>query len=411
MAPSVKRTLALWLCTAALLGCAKPTREKIDRWRTAEHGEEPLQHLLADAQADPDLRARAAAALVARGETDVVVHGVPGRTAVVDALIPILAADATPPSALQVPTSGQIAAKDALFALRPIATPAQRDALDDRLAEWLGAFYEGRAPLGASSGEVILRAIGPRAAPRLLAAVRELVGKGDATHYVLIKDELLRGLALAGPDGISFLLDLVEKPDSADETLPVRAMQALAATTPDVAPALARLVAIAADPRQPGENGNLAFDLIASTGRAHCLPPLAELARSTDAVRVWSAVEHGLDCAGADGVAPMAEALPLDRDYPKDIIEKYFWAHVVALGPPALAPARAMLRSPSWIARLTGVEVLAKLGSAGDSDLVRALGGDAAPLRGWTARYGRPPSLGSEAIAVADRLEKRQERK
>jgi len=195
-----------------------------------------------------------------------------------------------------------------------------------------------------------------------------------------------------------------------DATLAGRAMQALGAAFLErhadpaaLVPVVPRLAALAADPKQPGENGNLAFDLIARTGKDHCLLPLAKLARSHDPVRSWSAVQHGLACAGVDGIQPMAEALPTDRDYDPAIIEKYFWKDAAALGTGAATPARTLLGSASWVARLTGAELLAKLGTPSDAQLLRTLAKDSAPLRGWTV-----PTVGAEATKLADRLEKVQ---
>ena len=108
--------------------------------------------------------------------------------------MPRLWADCKLTDELQKPTEKQIAAKDALFSLRDGAGPATRELIDGYLVDWLAGYYEGRAPLGLHSGEKILRTIGARAAPKLLAAGRKIVADpGTATEVAKFSDELLEG--------------------------------------------------------------------------------------------------------------------------------------------------------------------------------------------------------------------------
>jgi hypothetical protein len=315
-----------------------------------------------------------------------------------------------------------VAAKDALFELRARATGSVRDAIDAHLVEWMTGYYEGRAALGRHRGEAVIAAVGERAAPALRATLEHTLAEAppSAQRFVPVGDELLRGLSLAGGAGISTLLDLAERKLGTahpDETLRVRAIGALHETyvqrtqpTAPLVPFLSRLEAIAADVKGPAASANYAFELISATGSPSCLGPLATLAAHADMNRVWVAVTLGLACAGADGVVPMVEALPTDREYDPDIIEKYLWAAIAKLGPSAAPPARALLSSSSWLARVTGVRVLLHVGDTSDATRIRNLESDAAPLhmlRGNDTKGAPSATVGEEARRVADKLEQK----
>jgi len=406
------------------LACDTPTRERIDHWRGTRDGAERLAEALSSTDVPADLRARAALHLVALGATPVAVTALRRQPApaVLDALIPLLAADARVASELQVPTPGQVAAKDALFELRPLATPVQRDLIDGHLAEWLTGYYEGRSALGRHSGREILLVVGARAAPGLTAALDAVLGQRapSKNSFVAVRDELLEGLALAGSPGVAVLLDLAQRKRGArpaDATLPTRAMRALGSVyverDTDRKPLLAsldRLEAMAADTHTPPAIANLAFDLIAATGPPHCLLHLTTLARHADAIRVWVALRKGLDCAGVDAVVPLAEALRPERDFDPAELDRFFWAPVAALGPGAAVPARALIASGNWLARLTGVKVLEKVGTRSDAERLRGIASDSTTLR-WSRDHDTKwasPTLGAEAARVADQLEKKQ---
>jgi hypothetical protein len=444
VAVAVATAVGIGLAVAAattVVACDQPSRENIEKWRHTERGPGKLRDALGDRSLAAELRAAAAESLVAIDRTDDVrdalAHAASAdREKVLDALLPLLWNDCKVADQMTAPTPAQITAKDALFTLRALATPHQQTAIDGYLADWLGGYYEGRAPLGLHHGEKIVRVLDGRIAPKLIDDAREILtrpeqGKGK---YLVVTKVLLGGIAVSGaPAAVDFLLDLAEgkgpRRDYPDKDLPVRAMDALGGAYLDerehLAPgplvhALDRLQRIAASTEQPGANVNIAFELLAATGKTNCLKPLQELERSRDVVRTWEAAQMGLRCAGTEAVQPMAEGLPPDRDYERGILSKYFWDNITSLGPAAAPPARALLRSPSWVARLTGVEVLDKLGTAADADGVRALAKDATKLRGWWGKTQKgerasertganqpEPTLGQVAQEVADRLEKK----
>jgi hypothetical protein len=419
MSMRVALTTLLFALAAA---CDSPTRERVDRWRGTVDGAQKLAAAVADADVEPSLRGRAAAHLVALGEAAAVMKAL-GPTpppAVVEAVAAALWSDARIASELQVPTPGQVAAKDALFDLRAVATGASRDTIDTHLTEWVTGFYEGRADLGRHRGDAVLSAVGARAAPPLRAALDDVLAAAapDAQRFTAVHAQLLAGLSLAGAPGIATLLDLTERKLAArhpDETLRVRAIAALHETyvrrarpTDALVPFLPRLAAIAGDVKAPPTAANMAFDLIAATRAPHCLPPLAGLAAHPDANRVWVAVTQALACGGADAIVPIAEALRADREYDYDIIEKYLWGAIAKLGAAAAPPARALLGSSSWLARLTGVQVLAAVGDRADAARLRDLQGDGATLRtlrGSDTKGAGAATLGEVARRVADKLE------
>jgi hypothetical protein len=405
----------------ALAACDAPSAERIDGWRSSAGGAARLEAAVATGDLAPDLRARAARHLVALGEGAAAVAALrrSPAPAVLDALIPLLHADAQVVAELQVPTARQVAARDALFELRRLASGEQRARIDAHLADWLTAHYEGRSALGRHSGHEILAEVGARAAPALTASLERLLAapRPTPTSWVAIRDELLDGLAVAGAPGVSVLLDLADGRRGTrhpDETLPVRAMRALSRSYAErdtdpapLYPSLDRLQAMAADARTPPAIANLAFDVIAAAGSPYCLKPLTALAQHPDAIRVWVALRKGLDCAGIDAVVPLAEALRPERAFDPADLERFFWAPIAALGVDAAGPARTLTASGSWLARLTGIRVLEKIGSAADVARLRALADDSTPLR-WSREHDTKwasATLGAEARRVADHLE------
>jgi len=144
------------------------------------------------------------------------------------------------------------------------------------------------------------------------------------------------------------------------------------------------------------------LEVIAWTGKDNCLKPFVEIVHVVGAGRMTVAAYDALSCAKLDAVIAIAEALPQDRDLDPGAISHYFWDKIVAFGPASAAPARKLLESSSWVAKLTGIAVLDKVGMVEDAGRVRALAGDKTPLRG----FGR--TLGQEAKAVADRLERKR---
>jgi hypothetical protein len=417
-----------------VMACEKPSHENVEKWRATVKGPSKLADALKDSSLDADLRAHAAQALVSLDKSDAVegaLGGMPDaeRQPVVEKLAPRLWTDSKLTEELQVPTAKQLAAKDALFGIRVYANDKTREEIDGYLIDWLSGYYEGRATLGRHSGEKIIRTIGAKAAPKLMAAAKAILADpGTGSQVAKLGDNLLLGIAYAtSPETVEFLLRLADKPQGIDETLPtperiqVRAMGALyqvyavnqeapRADRKLLAPHTGLLQAIAASDEQPGENVNVAYDLIAAVGAPECVAPMKVLAGVKDEPRRWRAVQYGLRCGGTDAIVPMAEALPPDASYEEGILSKYFWDKIADLGPGAAAPARQLLGSKSWVARLTGVRILERFGSKTDAAALRKLQGDATRARGWWGKDPKEkkkpePTLGALASAAANKLE------
>lgn len=379
------------------MACEKPSPDAVERWRRAGDTDK-LAGVLEGRDLAPDLRARAAQALIAVGDpkdTLAALRRLPDAAAVAKPLLGLLWEDARLQGQLQVPTLSQIRAKDALFELRDF-DPAT---VDGYLIDWVTGYYEERAGFGIHQGEEILRTVGAKAAPKLIAAARETLALRSADgSFTPIAENHLRALALTG--ATDFLLDLTRE-KTADDSLPARAFAALAAAPPAaLVPLLPRLQTIAASTTEASASINRAFELIEATGKDNCLKPFVELAKHPQPIRMWMAAHHALRCAKLDAVIPIAEALPQDRELDRAAISHYFWDKIVAFGPDGAPPARQLLDSPSWVARLTGIAVLEKVGTVEDVERIRALEGDATRLRGFGT------TIGQEAKVAAERLEK-----
>ena len=112
----------------AVAGCEKPSHENIDRWRGTVKGPGKLSKALTDEDLDPELRAHAAQALISLEKLDEVeatISELEGGTkmAVLAKLIPRLWDDSKLAEELAMPTSKQLLAKDAMFALRAHSGP------------------------------------------------------------------------------------------------------------------------------------------------------------------------------------------------------------------------------------------------------------------------------------------------
>ena len=435
-------TLVL-LFAAWLSGCDKVDHENLDRWMSTEKGVEKLTKALRSDEHDPDLRAHAAQNLIlhpealfgtVKDELDNMDKG--EAQAVMEKLAPRLWDNARIAGEMDVPTPEQAQAKDALFELRKYAGDKTRAQIDEYLIEWLaGGYYEGRAKVGRVAGREVIRAIGLPAAPKLLEGARRILIKpaGAEGEHIKMGDELLVALASTGdPEAAGFVIDLAIK-DYKDETLPRRAMAALhdayvapAQGTPipgrdALLPHIAKLAAVAKNENQPGEMNNDAVDLIAAIGPPECVPPFVEMASLPAAQSAfrWVGAQRGLRCGGALAIVPILEAVPKEYGFERALLEKYLWKEILA-APGAKQVAeqlRELLKSSSWVARVTAIEVLGMMKNkdtaAEDAKRIRALAGERTVLGGWWGKQKdappgkkkKDPTLGQVAQQVAADLE------
>jgi len=434
---------AVLLVAASLTGCEKVDHENLDRWMSTEKGVEKLTRALRDGDHDADIRAHAAQNLILHPEAllAVVLDELDSMDKgaaqdVVEKLAPRLWENARIAGEMDVPTAEQGQAKDALYDLRKFAAEKTRAQIDEYLIEWLaGGYYEGRAKVGRVGGREIIRDIGRPAAPKLLEGARRILIKppGSEGEHVKMGDQLLVALSNTGaPEAAELVIDMAIK-DYKDESLPKRAMAALhdayvapAQGAPIPArdallPHIGKLAAIAKNENLPGEMNNDAVDLIAAIGPPECVPPFVEMAALPAAQSAfrWVGAQRGLRCGGALAVVPILEAVPKEYGFERALLEKYLWKEILA-APGAKQVAdqlRELLKSSSWVARVTAVEVLGmmknKETAVEDAKRIRELAGERTVLGGWWGKQKdvppgkkkKDPTLGQVAQQVAADLE------
>jgi hypothetical protein len=260
--------------------------------------------------------------------------------------------------------------------------------------------------------------------------VREPDAEGNRAA---VGDELLAALASTGdPEAVTLMIDMVVK-DYKDPSLPKRALAALheayvqpvsgqpVPARPALVGEIGRLGDIARNENLPGVMNNDAVDLIAAIGPPECIPPLVELARLPSAQQAfrWVGVQRGLRCGGPQAVVPIVEAMPATVAYERALLEKYVYKEILdAPGASKVAePARQLLSSQSWVARVTGIEVLGALKQRStaveDAKRIRQLAKDRTVLKGWwgpqkgvePGKKKADPTIGQIAEEVAGGLQ------
>jgi hypothetical protein len=417
---------------ASSSGCGdKATHESVDEWMRTEKGPGKLKKAVGNSGLDPDLSAHAAQNMIRMDKTETVVEVLGGlsperRSAVLEKLVARLWKDARIEGAMTRPQPSQVAAKDALFDLRKLAVDDVRKQIDGYLVEWLtGGYYDGRAKVGRYLGTTVIRAVGPVAGERLIAAAKTVIAEPPNAKgaRAKIEDELLLALAASGStEAVKLLLDIY-KMDRGDSSLSERALSALFRAYVDsgglfdiqdpmvLEPVLAELVEITKDEGRPARITNDAVALISAVGMPKCLPPLVEMVAHPhrDARYRWVAADSALRCGGVKGIVPVSEALAPDVEYDHRDLKGSVWGTIVKMSPKdqvALA-ARALLGSKNPIGRWIGVEVLTSLGDKADAPRIKALAGDKTKLAGyWSDEPDKKvPTLGQRAAEAAASLE------
>lgn len=434
--------LVLCLCAALGLGCEEVSHENIDKWMRTQKGPGKLVDAFEDRSLDADLSAHAGQNLVRMDRVEDVVRileDMPAerRAEVLAALAPRLWEDARIEGEMTVPSPAQIMAKDALFDVRRSAGDETRAQIDGYLSDWLTeGYYSARARVGRVRGATIVRALGERAASGLLRRAKSLLaakpGEDDNTRFQL-EDPLLLGLAATGhADAAGLLLDMMTL-EHPDKSLAGRAMDALymgyvkndglfeVADGKALVPHVERLAELALDPDRDNKTVNDAIRLIGVAGAPACVQPLVRVMADAhgDMLR-WVAANAALQCGKADALGPVADALPARGAYAEKEILGAIVEPLLAVEEDTAAvaqKARTLLQSRSWVARIIGVELLARLkqaeNAAADAALLRGLAKDKTRLRGWWGdqsdlpkRERKPePRLGERALGVAAALD------
>ncbi len=419
--------------------CEDTSHASIDKWMNTSKGPAKLKAALRDGSLDPDLSAHAAENLIRLNDTATVVEVVgglaePRRAKVLAALGPRLWKLARIEGELLEPNALQLAAKDAMYELRASADEAARAQLDGYLVEWFtGGYYEARATRGRWSGAQVLRAVGPAAGEKMIAAANAVVSAPVKDGGRLtIGDQLMLGLAVtAHPDAVKYVFDIMGM-ERGDKTLAERAIGALARAflePPDAAfevvdgavltPHVGQLAKVAKDGASSARMANDAINLIRIVGPPHCIEPLVSMvAHPHDSDRfVWVGTSNALRCGGVDAIVPVAEAIPTSGSYHHEDLQGSVVGEIARISPAARAldEARKLLDSRSWVARWVGIEVIGKLGTKDDAVRLDALAKDKARLVGyWGDQDELPkkerkaePTLGKQAATVAAALRAR----
>lgn len=414
---------ALWF---APLGC-EVTPEKIASWKETEHGPVKIRDALKSGSVAPEVRGLALAALVelgmqAEAQDDLKEAGDADRQATLHAAVPALVKIAKDGAA----TRAQRSAKDALFQFRDQAAAPDKTVIDDALIEWVTADLAGRMTAGGNSSDKILRAIGPRAAPKLAEVIgrpttseasrgeaAKLLGAiGDkpsreqagaklveaARREKQLQDSTLQQIGWVGGDhAVAYLTQLAEDTHQ-QPGVRAKALLALAGGAGDPA-ALPAALRLAGDKHAPGEVRDAAFEVGEKIGPP-AVPGLVKLLDDPDDKVRWRTVEAALKAGGPGAVTPVLEALPAARAYSRDDLKSYVVHDCVLIGPGSLPPLRDELKSKSWPARAAAVLAIGELGRADDAPRLEALSGDATKLKG----FGAAGTLGALAKEVAGAL-------
>ncbi len=400
--------VSVGLCMLLLgAACEDTSHANIDKWMNTEKGPGKLRAALVDGSLGADLAAHAGENLIRLGDTTVVIEALtrleePRRGQVLAALGPRLWKLARVEGELTEPNPLQLIAKDALYELRALADAAARAQLDGYLVEWFtGGYYEARATRGRWSGAQVMRAVGPAAGEKMIAAANAVVAAPvkDGAR-VTIGDQLMLGLAVTGhADAVKYVFDIIGM-ERGDKTLAERAVGALHrafVAPPDdsfppaegavLAPHVELLARIAGGGDASPRMANDAVALILAAGPPHCIAPLiAMVSQPHDNPRfVWVGVNNALRCGGVDAIVGAVEALSTSGSYDHEELAGAVVGEIARMAAKdrAVAEARKLLDSRSWVARWVGAEVLVKLGSKADADRLAALGKDKARLVGY----------------------------
>jgi hypothetical protein len=430
------RTVVVALaCAVAVAGCEGVSAENIARWKTTQKGPAKLQEAVKDSSVSPALRAEAAAALVDIGMTDEVeqtlaVAPAADRAAVVKAAVPLFAARMNDPALAKAR-----AARDALFGARAFAAAEDQRQIDAAILPSLEKdLRAGRVAGGRHSADKMLAAMGPSAAPMLIAlledprvpyqgvvealehvtdpAVQERAGAALVKRAAALPEipvPLWRALGTAG--GRTATAFLMQKATSSHERDAVAATQALQQRRdPSLLP---MALGVAGDGRANKAVRDEMFGLVEKIGGPDAQRGLIRIiaADSNELVR-YRAYEAALAVGKGAALVPALEAFPAQASYKREDVLDFLVKDVSKLGPEAKPAVTAALSSRSAVARMAAVlaheaplpsDARKSLGGPADAATLLKLSGDKGTVRGFPAG----DTVGKEAARVAAVLQKR----
>jgi hypothetical protein len=420
------RACALLGCLTAaapFAGCEKPTAESIQVWKTTEKGPGKLAQALRDRGVDAKLRAQAAMALVDIGKDDEVEAALAAmppseRFDVVRALVPLYVS-AMAPGGGATPEKA-LAARDALFSLRALASPEDQAQIDAALMPTLEAdLRAGRVRNGRQSVEKILQTIGAPAGTMLAkllgesipgyGAVAELLARvGDenarqmgasalvarAGREKTVPDAMWKAIGvLGGPAAVKFLEDKIQHGSKEETVAAVRALQQR--REPEALPFALR---VAGDSKADRAVRDEMFGVVETIGGPAAKDGLVKIIESDhDELVRYRAFESLLAVAKQDGIVAGLEAFPASATYKQVDVDDLLVKLIEKLGPPARPALLQALDSKFPLARMTAVMSLERLGQAGDAVPLGKLGKDTTMIKGFPTG----DTIGKEATRVA----------
>ena len=420
----MKRAAAVVAGLLLIGACDDVTADRISQWKNTEKGPSRLEAAVQKGGLAPELRARAALALVEIGRPETVnaaIAAMPAaeRGGVIAALVPLYAGvmDTAPPGPA-------IDARDALFDLRGQVGPAEQPKIDAALLPSCARdLRAGRYAGGRHTLDKILSAIGPAAGPLLLqlldepaapfpAIVEVLVKVGDpatreragkslvarAAKLAAIPQPLLRALAqVGGRTATGFLQRRIETAPAEEAAAAAHALMQ-GPRDPALVPLALR---IAGDSGANELVREEMFGVLEHVGGVEARDAAIRIIAGDPKERArYRAYEVALIAGKADAVGPALEAFPVKAAYKREDVVDFLVKDIEKLGPAARPALTKLLTSASPLARMAAVLAFEKVGSGDDAAAVKGLAADKAALKGF------PPgvTVGSEAVRVAGAL-------
>jgi len=433
LGPSGLALLCLLPVLAVAPACNSVTAERIEALKSAPTGRAALQDILADEEVEVGLRAQAAGALVEMGsaedmEATLAGLDLPGREALVPALVPGLA------SLAQAPDPQKAAdARDALYTIRELVPREKaRQAVDAVLFPALTeALRKGQGGAPDSRTRDILNGIGAEAVGLVMPllqdpevplevpiAVIEKVGKIEdqenagralvarAKQISDIPEDLWPALAkMGGKDAAAFLMTTVDEGSARDAERAAAAMATMR-RTPDVASFAVKKAGSATT--DPALRESLFAVAEAQKNKEAQDALLALIGRSLDAEVRHRAFAAVLKAGGGERLLEALEAFPRSARYEAETFRQNIVEPVRKMpGFDTRGPLFKAMDSKSALARLVAVLVIGEMGFPSDAQHLAKLEKDKGTVPGL------PPAdrVGRQASRMVDALEKKKKEK
>lgn len=409
-------------------GC-EVTSEKIQTWKQTVKGAAKIRAAVRDTGQTLPIRVEAAEALCEMGlfaplNEDMKALVGDDREKILQELTKRLLAKmegSNPGSTTRV----QIQAKDALFAIRDLASDPMRRTIDEKLGRWILADWVKRGA-GEHSADKIITTLGDTAGPLLAESIgqgtpvvvaatllRKVGGQSDRDRGAEQLVELAKKedppneqtyLALGKVGSLKanqYLLDVAQKGDYK------RRLWSLRALTHFPHPSSIQIArTIAANAQLKDDQALLrdeAFTLLEKVADPQSLDVLIGFLADKDKMVRYRAAEAVLSGFGAKGLTKLLDGFPSGYTYKKEDLEDFIEKDVQELGKSALPALREALGSKNWVARLVAARLLGRIGTKQDVTALEKLGSDSTRIRGWDGGA----TVGSEALEAAKQLKTR----